>query len=112
MSEWIRDGKGYRRGSDSWTEERHLKGQCEMFLYTSYLYYELDVSVWKDEMFDQHAKYLLDRYSKLPEWFTSRVLEGDLLAGTGFTLKLTNSERWSAIHWVTEVIKKGDLLHY
>jgi hypothetical protein len=106
MTEWIKDGKGYFRHSDRWSEEKVLKSQCEMFLWTSYLYYELDVSVWRDDTFDHHCKYLLDRYDRLPDWFTARVTRSDLEAGTGYAVAFTNDERFQAVAWACDVIGK------
>lgn len=66
--------------------------QCRMYLYTSYLYYIEDTSIWPDEMFDQHCRYLLKFYHKLPDWFKSRVDEDYLKAGTGFHLHFSEDE--------------------
>lgn len=81
------------------TPERILEWQCQMFIYTSLLYYKHDISAWSDDLFDQHCKWLLDRYDRLPAWFTARVTEGDLRAGTGFALEYTDEEERDALWW-------------
>lgn len=81
------------------TEEAIWKWQCNMYLYASYLYYEEDLSVWTDELYDQHCHFLLTKYHKLPEWFTQRVSKDDLSAGTGYALKLSDEEKLAARSW-------------
>lgn len=81
------------------TKEQIWDWQCLMFLYASVLYYEWDLSVWSDELFDEHCHILNTHYRHLPPWFRSRVSQDDLAAGTGFAVVVTNDERREAVEW-------------
>lgn len=91
---------GYRRPQDYLDE---WVWDCQMFIYASLLYYEHDLSVWPDETYDNHCHTLLNWYAKLPAWFTERVSEEDLRAGTGFALKTTPAEHTEALAWYSRV---------
>ena len=77
--------------------------QCKMFIYASALYYQKNLSVWSDEMFDDHCRILLVIWEHCPRWFKQRVTQEDLKAGTGFALKYTDDEIESALSWYTYV---------
>lgn len=90
---------GYRRIGEAIDPEKMWNWQCEMFVYASLLYYEHDLSVWSDETYDNHCEMLLRNYHHLPAWFTERVSDEDLRAGTGFALKTTPEEHTAAFAW-------------
>lgn len=89
------------------TSGRIWDWQCLMFLYTSVAYYEWDISIWEDGVFDHHCKLLCDRYDRLPVWFTSRVSRADLVAGTGFSVSVTNDERRETYEWIERGTREG-----
>lgn len=70
---------------------------CKNYLIQSWLYYEKDVSVVSDNMYDTNCYILHRDYSKLPEWFRERVSRDSLRAGTGFNVKLTKEEQEEAL---------------
>ncbi len=70
-----------------------------MFVYASYLYYHEDYSIWTDEAFDAHCKFLLDHYDKLPVDITSRVTREHLQTGSGFDLEFAPSDITKAHQW-------------
>lgn len=89
------------------TEHQIMEWQASMFIYTSLAYYDWAISIWPDDMFDTHCAFLLKLYPRLPLWFRTRVSEGDLRAGTGFTLVYSNDERREAVDWMERGATEG-----
>lgn len=81
------------------TEEEIWQWQCEMFIYSCYLYEKENDPVLTDPDFDTHCALLLRAYSKLPKWFTDRVPEDQLSAGTSVGLKYSEDDISGAQAW-------------
>lgn len=81
------------------TKEEIWDWQCQMFVYSCYLYEMEGTAILSDEHFDQHCVMLRKSYDQLPTWFTARVPKGQLDAGTGLGLEFTAEDREGARLW-------------
>lgn len=64
-----------------------------LYLVTSYLYYELHETILTDHSFDIICRYLLEHYERFRQivWWPEKTLNKDLLsAGSGFSVGFPN----------------------
>lgn len=80
-------------------EARTWEWQCLMFIYSCALYQADEECVMSDSSFDQHCQMLLRAWDRLPAWFTERVEQGNLTAGTTVGLSFTQQETDDARAW-------------
>jgi NAD-dependent DNA ligase len=73
-----------------------------MYVYSNYLYYQLDTPLLSDDDYDSLVRYLARTYENLPEWFTSRISQDELKTGA-YALSLTDQEKEQALQWVERV---------
>lgn len=85
------------------TPEEIWKWQQDMFIYSCYLYYELDDPILSDQVFDAHCKMLLEHYEDCTPDFKARVSREDLRTGSGFALNYTEDEIAGALKWKNRV---------
>ncbi len=55
-----------------------------LFLMASYLYYQLDVSLFSDLEFDKMCAFMLQEWSSIHHHHKALISEDDLRAGSGF----------------------------
>lgn len=83
-------------------DEEDYEELCIRYLRESWLYYQKDVSVVSDNMYDTMCFLLKRDYKKLPNWFKDRVSEDSLGAGTGFDISLTEEEEQEALDYLAK----------
>lgn len=76
--------------------------QCQMFIYSCYLYEVENQPLLSDEVYDAHCQSLLRRYDQLPEWFRQRVDRERLATGTSSGLEYTVEDIMGAYKWVED----------
>lgn len=60
------------------------------YLMASYLYYEWDISLISDGLYDEICKYLDANWDKIEHWHKHLVDREALRAGTGFQIDFSN----------------------
>ena len=78
------------------------------FLMSSYLYYEHDKSVFRDEDFDYLCKRLLDNFDNINHVHKHLIIKEDLESGSGYATKYTNMIMCSALTWYKDMEGKDN----
>lgn len=73
-----------------------------IYLMSSYLYYEHDKNVLKDEQFDYLCKKILDNWDKITHMHKHLLDKETLQAGSGYGITYTNLIMSSALAWYKE----------
>ena len=73
-----------------------------IYLMSSYLYYELDKNVLKDEEFDYICKKLYDNFDDVTHMHKHLLDKDNLKAGSGYGITYTNMIMSSALAWYKE----------
>lgn len=70
------------------------------YLMSSYIYYELNDSVYSDHQYDQICRELLNRWDDVDHMHKHLVTKSHLEAGTGYDIKYTNMIKGGAHDWL------------
>ena len=74
-----------------------------IYLMSSYLYYEHDKNVLKDEQFDYLCKKLYDNFDDVTHMHKHLIDKDNLKAGSGYGITYTNLIMSSALAWYKEM---------
>ena len=74
-----------------------------IYLMSSYLYYEHDKNVLKDEQFDYLCKKLYDNFDDVTHMHKHLIDKDNLKAGSGYGITYTNLIMSSALAWHKEM---------
>jgi len=78
------------------------------FLMSSYLYYEHDKAVFKDEDFDCLCKRLLDNFDNINHVHKHLIIKEDLESGSGYATQYTPMIQSSALDWYEDMEGKDN----
>lgn len=98
--EWVKGTGGYSHVPQQVPWQNILNWQVEMFLYSCYLYYDMDNPKLTDEQFDNIVDLMERHYDELPDRIKNVCGKGQIKANAHFFANdLSDEEKENAILW-------------